>query len=370
MKRLSITLLLCCLVLTPLRALEKEPGLKANFKTGDPGIKSINALAFGPEGILFIGDSEKAEIIALDTREATEVANPDNIEMKKVDQQMASLLGTKPEDIIIQDMAINPLSKMIYFAIHTSSGQAVLMKTAGKTLELVPLDQVSFSKISLEKAVSQDAKDRRGRPLRKWAISDLSFYKNQVMVSGLSNEEFSSTFRMIPFPFKETQDFASLEIYHAAHGRYETYAPIKTFMPYQMQDQDYLVASYTCTPLVIFPLNTVKKGAHLKGKTVAELGNRNTPLDIVSYKKKGKEYILLANSSRALMKLDPEKIAAYKAYLTEPVTESSATAGVEFIALPYVQVQQMAKMSDSQIVLLQRMANGDLNLHSPDVRRL
>ncbi|MEO1654667.1 MAG: hypothetical protein AAFU64_14065 [Bacteroidota bacterium] len=219
MKRLSLSLLFTCLMLIPLWALEIEPGLKDGFVTGNPEIKSINALTFGPEGILFIGDSEKAEIIALDTKEETEVADPNNIEMKKVDLQIANLLGTQPQDIIIQDMAINPLSKMIYFAIHTSDGQAVLMKTAGKTFDLVPLDQVSYSKIALEKAIAEDAKDRRGRPLRKWAISDLAFHNNQVMVSGLSNAEFSSTFRVIPFPFKEAQNYASLEIYHAAHGK-------------------------------------------------------------------------------------------------------------------------------------------------------
>jgi hypothetical protein len=111
-------------------------------------------------------------------------------------------------------------------------------------------------------------------------------------------------------------------------------------------------------------------GKHTKGKTVAELGNRNTPLDIISYQKDDKAYLLLANSSRALMKIDPRTIESYHDYLVNPVSENSATAGVEFIALPYVQVQQMDKLNDDQILLLQRMPNGSLDLHTTSSNRL
>jgi hypothetical protein len=185
-----------------------------------------------------------------------------------------------------------------------------------------------------------------------------------------SNEEFSSAFHAISFPFKEEQKLATLEIYHASHGRYETYSPIKTFMPYQIDGKDYLIASYTCTPLVLFPMSEVQPGKHVKGMTVAELGNRNTPLDIISYEKDGKSFLLLANTSRALMRIDPEKIAEFEDYLTEPVPDDEGTAGIHFISLPYVNVQQLDKLSNSQVVLLQRMPNGDLNLHTPDTRRL
>ena len=45
-----------------------------------------------------------------------------------------------------------------------------------------------------------------------------------------------------------------------------------------------------------------------KGKTIAELGNRNKPLDMISYKKEGKDYLLMANSSRGVMKISTENI--------------------------------------------------------------
>lgn len=368
----KFTLLALCFLLVGALNATANPGtaLKAGFMLGDPQVGSINSIAFGPEGILFIGDSQHAQIVAIDTKDEANQESVEEINFEKVDEYLAAMLGTTKDEIVIQDMAVNPLSKTVYLAAHLQDGSPLLVRMQSEKPEIVSLEKVSHSKVELEKSVKADAKDGRGRSLRKWAVSDLAYHDGKVMVSGLSNEEFSSTFRTIPFPFKGEQKYASLEIYHAAHGRYETYAPIKTFLPYELNGKLHLVASYTCTPLVIVPMEEFKPGQHAKGKTVAELGNRNTPLDIVSYQKDGKSYLLLANTSRALMKIDPAKIEKYKDYLTEPVKESSATAGVDFIALPYVQIQQMDKLNDEKVVVLQRMANGDLNLHTINNSRL
>ena len=75
------------------------------------------------------------------------------------------------------------------------------------------------------------------------------------MVTGLSNKEFASTFRAVDFPFNEKEMHSSLEIYHAAHGKYETHSPIKTFTTAQINGEPHVIASYTCTPLVVFPLS-------------------------------------------------------------------------------------------------------------------
>ena len=339
------------------------------FTVGNPNIQSINAMAFGPEGILFIGDSKHATIFAMETSEEV-VTSSESIEMKQIDKTLAGLLGTTADQVSIQDMAVHPVSKSVYIAIHLGDGQPVLMKTTGEAFEQVALEEVNFSQIALSNPVGPEAKDRRGRSLRKWAISDLSFYQDQLMVSGLSNEEFSSTFRSIPFPFTKDQTYASLEIYHAAHGRYETYAPIKTFLPYELNGQPHLIASYTCTPLVIVPIEELQGGEHTKGRTVAELGNRNTPLDIISYEKEDEIFILLANSSRALMKIDPSKISAYKDYLKDPVKENSGTAGVEFLSMPYVNVQQLDDYNQQFVIAIQRKANGSLDLSTISKNRL
>jgi len=347
-----------------------KPSTDDVFIFGTPDIASINALAFGPEGVLFIGDSKNATIYAIDTQDNMPVEKSEGVELEKVDEQIASVLGTKVENISIQDMVVNPISKNIYVAVHAGDGSPALLKIQNGEILPVKLSEIKYAKSSIQNAPAEDAKDNRGRSLRVSSISDLIYSNGKVMVSGLSNQEFSSTFRSIDYPFNDKHEFASLEIYHAAHGRYETYAPIKTFTTANINGEEYLLASYTCTPLVIFPLKDLHAGKHIKGRTIAEFGNGNTPLDMITMEKEGKSYLLMSNSNRPVMKVKYEDIATFKASLTEPVSERSATAGVEFISFPMVNVVQLDKLDNNQFVILQRKSNGSLDLWTANDRWL
>ncbi|MEO1450046.1 MAG: hypothetical protein AAFV07_10995 [Bacteroidota bacterium] len=354
-------ILMGCLLMS--FSLSAKSNLTANFVMGDPGIASINALAFGPEGILFIGDSKNATVYAIDTEDTEAHKSADAISIKQVDKLVAEQLGTTPDQIHIQDMAVNPVSKVLYLAVHHQDGKPVLLKLAGETFEWVALDKVSYSQKAISGVYDEEAKDRRGRPLRVWTVSDLSYYDGQVLVTGLSNQEFSSTFRSLGFPFSDegSQD-ASLELYHAAHGQYETYAPIKAFTVGEVNGAPHLIAGYTCTPLVVFPMDELAKGTHTKGRTVAELGNWNTPLDMITMTKGGETYLLMANSNRSFMKIKFSDIEQFEGSLTERIKERSGTAGIPFIALPWVNVLQLDKLDDTQFVMLKRESTGELNL--------
>ncbi len=333
-----------------------------NFIVGTPNIQSINALAFGPDGILFVGDAEGANVYAIVTDDTKLGEKVESISLIGVDATIAKLVGASVDDFSIVDMVVNPVSKNLFFAVQHNSGKSIILKYANGSFSTVNLENIKYSTAALSNAIAVDAKDGRGRPQRRWAISDLNYYDGKVMVTGLSNEEFGSTFRSIPFPFKDTQEYSSLEIYHAAHGRYETQSPIKTFTATTIDETPYLIASYTCTPLVLFPLNDLKSGKHIKGRTVAELGSNNSPIDMITMEKDGKKYLLMANSSRAVMKIKFDDIKGFKDSLTTPVEESSATAGVDFVALPLVNVQQLDKFDENRFIVLQRMANGSLDV--------
>ncbi len=333
----------------------------ATFKKGNPEIQSINALSFGEEGILFLGDSKSAKVYALDTKDVKPAQGEVKIEMSKVDEVIAASLGTTPDQITIQDMVVNPISKAVYLAVQSTDGQPALLKLNGGGFDYVSLKGVMYSEVSINNPIGEDAKDGRGRPQRMWAISDLGYADGKVYVSGLSNKEFGSTFRSITFPFSTDQVQSSLEIYHAAHGQYETWSPIKAFTTSTVNGKSSMIASYTCTPLVVLPLDMIKEGEHVKARTVAELGNWNTPLDIIVMEKEGNSFVLMANSNRAVMKIAMKDIEAFEGTITEKVAQSSGTTGVDFINLPYVNVLQMDKLDDSQFLMLQRKANGDLD---------
>ena len=336
---------------------------------GTPEIKSINALAFGPDGILFIGDSKSASIFAVDTKDNTPVEKAKAVQVRNIDQKIAAQLGTEAGKIQIQDVVVNPVSKKVYCAVQYMDGTSVLLTIDGDKVKPVSLKEVNFSKTAISNSPAEDAKDQRGRSLRASVISDLKFADGSVMVSGISNQEFKSTFSKIPFPFTDKQQQATLEIFHAAHGRYETQSPIRTFTTATLNGKKYLVASYTCTPLVIFPMDELQPGKHVKGRTVGELGAGNSPLDMISMKKDGNSYLLLANSNRPVMRVKYQSIESYEGTLTEPIRESYGTAGVDFTSLPVVNVLQMDVLDDSQVVVLQRRGNGDLDLWTASAAR-
>ena len=72
---------------------------------------------------------------------------------------------------------------------------------------------------------------------------------------------------------------------------------MRTFVPYTISGQQYILAAYTCTPLVKIPVSDLKPGAKVKGVEIADLGAGNQPLDMVPYKKDGHDYILIANTA-------------------------------------------------------------------------
>jgi hypothetical protein len=86
---------------------------------------------------------------------------------------------------------------------------------------------------------------------------------------------------------------SAIEIFHAAHGRDEDYAAVRAFVPFTIGGEPHLLAGFTCTPLVKYPLADLQPGAKVKGTSVIELGNGNTPRDMFVYEKNGKQYILM-----------------------------------------------------------------------------
>ncbi len=316
------------------------------------------------ESYLYIGDSDNATIYAIDTKDTSAKEKSERIALESFDIKVASALGTTVDNILITDMAVNPISKATYFSVHTKTGKPVLLKLVGKELQNVSLSNLSYSKTPLTNAVAKDAKDRRGRSQRRWVISDMKYHNGKVMVSGLSNIEFSSSFTSIPFPFSSKSEFVTLEVYHAAHGRYETYAPIKTFDVTTIDNKEYLLASYTCTPLVLFTIDELKGGKHLKGRTITELGAGNSPLDIITVKTGKEVKFYMSNTNRPVMRIKLSDVSNFQGSMTEPITEFGKDAGVTYDNLTFVNVQKMNELDNKNVLLLRRRNDGNLYLHS------
>lgn len=357
---LAPTVLALGLALTPAFA-----SLTAGMKEGKPAFKTMNQLAFGPEGVLFIADTKAAAIVAVSTGDMKSAASTGTIKAEAINHKIAALVGTSADQIIIEDLAVNPLSRQAYLAVSRGRGPdavslLVRVKADGQP-ELVSLDKVKFSRVDLPNPAPDAAPEagKKGQNRRLEAITDIAYADGKLLVAGLSNEEFASTLRVIPVPFQKVDRGTSVEIYHGAHGAFETRAPVRTFVPYKIGNKDHVLAAYTCTPLVQFALNDLKPGAKIQGKTIAEFGNRNRPLDIIVYQKDGKDYLLLANSARGVIKVAAEQITG-AASITEKVAD---TKGLAFEKIAWEGVNQLDRLDGRHAVVVRTVANG-LNLET------
>lgn len=357
---------------------------KYGLTTGTPELSSIGAITFGPENVLFLADSRAATVVAVEMPDAAPAGPPAPVEVEELDTRLAILLGVNRDDVLVRGMATHPVSRAVYLSVMRGRGDAaqpVLVRVSSdRPIEDVPLVDVPFALVSIDDAPSVDDEredvslDRSSDnaadiehagvrfsmakvPLRTSTITDLAWVDGMLLVAGTSNEEFSSTLRRIPFPFTGEANSNALEIYHVSHGKYETASPIRTMVPFDGNTS--ILASYTCTPLVHFPLTDLQPGALVKGRTVAELGPINQPLDMIAYTHDDNEYLLVSNTRHPLLKIPATPIADQP-----PLHNPTEPVGVPRQELPHPRVSYLAPLGGSHVVMLQRDDTGAQHLHS------
>lgn len=354
------------------------------LNAGSLDIKSVGPIAFGPPGILFVADNANASIFAIEVDDSGDASQEHSVKVDKLDTLIASHLGCPRSEVFIRGMAVSPSSQQTYLSVMRGSGDegssAILRIGVAGTISEVSLDNVRFSKETISDAADSSDERKEVRLLRgeregedvyfgqnkyrvvydKYrtiTVTDMSFVDGTLLVAGASNEEFSSTFRRLEFPFKGSSNNNSLEIYHVSHGKYETASPIRNFRLYNQKKN--VVASYTCTPVVNFSVDDFTSDGHVKGKTVAELGSGNTPLGMVSYLHDGEEYLLVSNSHYPLMKIACKDINSQ-----DELTEPKEPLGVKRENLPHEGVLQMDNLNGSEVIMLQEDSSGNFNLRS------
>ena len=366
MRRLSLHFASVLVVVGLLTHASPAADWTAGMKEGKPTLKSAGPLAFGPDGILFVADTKSAAVFAIATGD-TKAATSGSLKVEGLDKKVAGLLGTSADQILIDDMAVNPISRSAYLAVSRGRGPdaipvLVRVNTDG-VAEVVNLDKVKFAKAELPDAPIDGVvgEGRRQSNPRQESITDVAFLEDRVIIAGLANEEFASTLRAIPFPFKTVAGGTTVEIYHGAHGRFETRAPVRTLVAFNIGNEPNLLAAYTCTPLVQFPVKQLEPGAKIRGKTIAELGNRNRPLDMIVYEKDGKDYLLLANSSRGVMKIAADNIE--QAAGIESRIEG--TSGLQYDTIKdWTGVEHLDKLDAGHAAVVRRAADKSASLET------
>ncbi|MDG2388376.1 MAG: hypothetical protein P8M30_03545 [Planctomycetaceae bacterium] len=320
-------------------------------------LQSAGPISFTPEGVLLVGDPKTATVYAIETGDTSGSASDTNINVKDLTGAIKAALKVNSADIT--DLAANPQSGNVYLSVTTNAPEAgpTLIKVSGEGT----ISEFSTVNVKYTKAVLGDAPEdklvagRRGKQnLRLQSITDLAYMDGAVLVSGLSKADAPSSIRLLSYPLSEFDPGTSLEIYHGAHGKYEDNRAMNTFVPFNINGEATVLGAYTCTPLVKFPVKDLLPGKKTRGTTVAELGNRNRPLDMVVYQQDGKEFLLMANSARGVMKVSTEDIGRDEG-ITEPV-RGGGLAGQDYVSIKQWEgVNQLDKLNNTHAVIVTKV---------------
>ena len=66
----------------------------------------------------------------------------------------------------------------------------------------------------------------------------------------------------------------------------------------QVDGKDTLVAAYTCSPLVLIPVEDLKDGALIEGHVIGDMGN-GQPLSMFTFKFNGEDSIFVTNAAHS-----------------------------------------------------------------------
>jgi len=327
--------------------------------------KSAQVLTFDKGQTLFIGDSYGGQIYAYPMNEPKR-SELVSYNIRELDTKIADALGTTTDQIKINDLAVNPESKNAFLAVHKVVGKSymplILKVSPDGTVSNFDLGKNNHSAYEVNDAPQTDLVFWKRKSLRSLTFTDLEFHKGKLYVAGISNADFDASLRVIDFPFtKKKHRTTTVEIFHTVHNQMETRSPIQTLDIVNIEGKDYVLAVYTCTPMVLFPLSDIKDGAHIKGKVIAELGYGNAPIDIKTFSAQDpqgnmQDVALVINKARGSMLFNMKDIMASskKKGLTEGV-------GFESAGTPYFQpaiggTYQLEDLDAGHLLTLRRNA--------------
>lgn len=345
-------------------------------------LQSAGSLTFGPDNVLFVGDSKAGAVHAFEFTSAMfddqseyplgRAATAEGRTMvRDLSGEIGSMLGVEASEIMINDIVVHKPSGQVFLSVHRGLGpdaEAIIMKVDKGELHLVELGDAGHSSIEVgtaEAGVSLEF----GQLVTSLSITDIDYYKGEIFVAGVENGEFASKLRRIPFPFTDEVRTSSIEIWHAVHAQFETRAPIIAQSIQEIDGEPTLIAVYACTPIVRIPLAELTDGAHVRGDMIGEIGYGNTPVDIIGFNSfmDQKDYVLITNTSRSAVQVALNDIAASEPMPSgEGVHAVFGPAGVSQFPLPISGALHMDTINEQWSVMVRNSPEnvGQIDLHT------
>ena len=348
--RLLLVAVACCL------------GAVSNASAAD--IKSISRLAAGPENVLFVADWKEARVHAITLPAAAQKPAGAAFNILDLDGVLTKQVGGAK--VTVEDMVVRPGTAEVYIAVSYGAAKtpALIVMTSDQRARRVDLKAAKSTSIALRDAPTSKYKFWREAPERSFTATDMKWRDGELFMAGLSNQDFASTLRRIKYPFDSQQSVMSVEIYHTGHNLIETRAPIRAMSFATLGGKRYLVAAYTCTPIVLLPFDELKDGTHIRGKTIAELGYGNTPAGMISYSTtvqgRTEDFLMLINFERGSSIIPVSELEAASARPgIETVVPFGQVSGLDVTPAPLAGAMRIDNLDEKSFVVVRRHLEKD-----------
>ena len=327
-------------------------------------IKSISRLAAGPGNILFVADWKAARVHAITLPKTPSTPSGTSFNVLDLEALLSKQVGGAK--VTVEDMVARPGTAEVYVAISYGAAKtpALFAVTNDHKARRVDLKAAKSTSIELRDAPTSNYKFWNEAPQRSFTVTNMKWRNGEIFIAGLSNQVFASTLRRVKYPFDGQQSTTSVEIYHTGHNLIETRAPIRAMSFATWGGKPYLVAAYTCTPIVIIPLEDLKDGAHIRGKTIAELGYGNTPADMISFSKtaegKTEDFLLLVNFERGANVIPVSEVeAASSRPGMDKIVPYGQIAGMDVTSAPLAGVMRVDNLDAKSFIVVRRQLEKD-----------
>src|ERR1051325_3738960 len=146
---MSLAVVVCLTIALGLTLTARPPvSPAAELTSGKVPLMSAGAMTFGPAGILLVGDSVGGSVVAIDTGDTKAPASAVKIDVEGIDAKIAAMVGIAADQIVVNDLAVNPVSKNVYLSASRGRGpdtMPLLVRVdAANKITLVSLDNAKY----------------------------------------------------------------------------------------------------------------------------------------------------------------------------------------------------------------------------------
>jgi hypothetical protein len=256
---------------------------------GDPGMLSIQRLAFGPGGVLLMGDGVKDRVVAIETGD-TDTDNRgeqhfDHIE--GVTNRIATALGddVPASDIWIQDFALNPLSHRLYVAVtrFTESTPSLLWFGGDGNAHVVDLAAVVYAAINYPVVQSAGS-----------FVTGLAWLDNYIVASAIKQPNTPSNVMVMNAPFNHGGGTHTISpfIYYPGFAQWVSEVAVDGLFPFEHQGSEWVALGFPNCPVVRYRVSDIAGGLGPEGETAFDFGS-GTIRDAFHYELDGEKFLLV-----------------------------------------------------------------------------